>query len=275
MASYGVSRPNFARSRVGHACATGGLVKRVIALFLLVVALPGLAVAQLTPGNHHLMAHIGPFLPRSELLRTGSIRQTGRITDPTNPVITDIKVDPGLFVGARYVYALNQRLAVEAEFDFGLALCAIREIEIKDDAEEGDQPQYDTTTMDARNYQFSVNLVYFLGNWARANPFLTVGIGDHNLDLRRKGQVDPDPVHDRMFMAGLGTILHATERLGIRIELRNFMYNFRFDNQFVDPVQSQRILFRRGGDFIKATGVAGEKFQNDIALTLGFMVHPF
>ena len=275
MASYGVSRPNFARSRVGHACATGGLVKRVVALFLLGVALPGLAAAQLTPGNHHFMAQLGPFLPRSELLRTTSIRATPRITDPTNPVVTDISLDPGLFLGARYVYAFNRRLAIEAEFDFGLALCAIRELEIMDDTEAGDQPQYDTTTMDARNYYLSVNLVYFLGNWARANPFLTVGIGDHNLDLRRKGSVDPDPIHDRMFMAGLGTILHANDRLGIRIELRDFMYNFRFDNQFVDPVQSQNILFRRGEDFINATSVGGEKFQNDIALTLGFMVHPF
>lgn len=221
------------------------------------------------------MAHFGPFVPRSELLRTGSIRNTERMVDPTNPVITDIKVDPGLFVGARYVYALNRRLAVEAEFDFGLAICAIRELEIMEDMEPGDQPQYDTTTMDARNFQLSVNLVYFLGNWSRANPFLTIGVGDHNLDLRRKGAVNPDPIHDRMLMAGLGTILHATERLGVRIELRNFMYNFSFDNQFVDPVQSQNILFRRGKDFYKATSVAGEKFQNDLTLTLGFMVHPF
>jgi hypothetical protein len=248
-------------------------LKRWLAAFLIAL-LPGSAAAQLTPGNHSFMAHFGPFIPRSELLRTAAVMKTPRVTDPDNPVITDMKLDPGLFLGARYFYALNRRLGVEAEFDFGLSIFAIRQLEIMEDTEEGDQPQFETTTSDARTYQFSVNLVYFLGNWRRANPYLTAGIGNHILDLRRKGSIDPDPVRDRMFMAGFGTILHANERLGIRVEVRDFMYNFRFDNQFVDPAQAQFIVHGRE-DLIKATSVSGEKFQNDIALTLGFMVHPF
>jgi len=128
--------------------------------------------------------------------------------------------------------------------------------------------------MDAHTYQMTANLVYFMGNWTRAHPFLTIGVGNHILNLRRKGQVDPDPVYDPTFMAGIGTILHANERLGVRIEVRDFMYNFRFDNQFVDPVQSQYIIYRRP-DFYNATSVSRDKFQNDIAVTVGFMVHPF
>lgn len=249
-------------------------MKRVVAVYLLAAALPGSAVAQLTPGNHSFVAHAGVFLPRSELLRTTAEMSTPRPTDPTNPVVTDIKLDPGLFMGGRYVYALNRRLAIEAEFDFALSICAIRQLEVMPTTQESDEPQYETTTMDARIYQLSVNLVYFIGNWTTTSPFLTIGAGDHNLDLRRKGSSDPDPVHDPMFMAGIGTIFHANERLGIRIEVRNYMYNFRFDNQFVDPVQSQYIIYRRP-DFIKATAPSRDKFQNDIAVTLGFMVHPF
>jgi hypothetical protein len=249
-------------------------VKRLVAVFLLAAALPGSAVAQLTPGNHSFVALTGAFLPRSELLRTTAVMSTPRPTDPTNPVVTDIKLDPGLFLGGRYVYALNRRLAIEAEFDFALSICAVRQLEVMPETQESDEPQYETTTMDARTYQMSVNLVYFMGNWKIANPFLTIGAGNHILDLRQKGSVDPDPVYDPMFMAGIGTIFHANDRLGIRIEVRDFMYNFRFDNQFVDPDQSQYIIHGRP-DFIKATEVSRDKFQNDIAVTVGFMVHPF
>jgi hypothetical protein len=249
-------------------------VKRLVAVFLVAAAWPVSAVAQLTPGNHSFVATAGAFLPRSELLRTTAEMSTPRPTDPSNPVVTDIKQDPGMFLGGRYVYALNRRLAIEAEFGFALSICAIRQLEIMPDTEESDEPQYETTTMDSYTYQLSVNLVYFLGNWKTASPFLTIGVGDHNLDMQQKGSVDPDPVHDAMFMAGVGTIFHANERLGIRVEVRDFMYNFRFDNQFVDPVQSQYLIYRRP-DFYNATSVSRDKFQNDIAVTVGFMVHPF
>ena len=274
MASYDASRLGSPALLVGSGCTTGGSVKRLVAVCLVAAALPGSAAAQLTPGNHSFVALGGAYLPRSELLRTTAVMSTPRPTDPTNPVVTDIKLDPGLFLGGRYVYALNRRLAIEAEFDFALSICAIRQLEVMPTTEEGDEPQYETTTMDAHTYQMTANLVYFMGNWTRAHPFLTIGVGNHILNLRQKGQVDPDPVYDPTFMAGIGTILHANERLGIRIEVRDFMYNFRFDNQFVDPVQSQYIIYRRP-DFYNATSVSRDKFQNDIAVTVGFMVHPF
>jgi hypothetical protein len=52
------------------------------------------------------------------------------------------------------------------------------------------------------------------------------------------------------------------------------MYNFRFDNQFVEPVASRLILFRRE-EFLNTTSIAGNKFQNDVALTISFMVRTF
>lgn len=249
-------------------------MKRASAFLLLF--LPAAASAQLVPGRHSLVPHAGPLFPAGELLRTTAIyeirRQGGQVD--FNPVVTDISLDPGVFVGARYAYALTRRLAVEAEFDFGLSVGVIRQLEIKPDARPDDELQYETTTMDARIYQFGVNLTYYAGPWTRAHPYVTVGIGNHTLDLRQKGEVDPDPVRDRMFMGGLGLVLHANDRLSVRMEVRDFMYSFRFDNQFVDPVRAREIVFRRE-DFYKTTSIAGEKFQNDLACTLAFMVHPF
>lgn len=244
------------------------------ALVLLVVFLPAASLAQLTPGRHSFIPHVGPLLATGELLRNTATYPTPRPSEPFNPVVTDISLDPGIFAGGRYAYALTRRLAVEAEFDFGLSVLAIRQLEIKADARPEDKPQYETTTMDARIYQFGVNLTYFLGPWTRVHPFVTVGLGNHNLDLRQKGEVNPDPVRDRMFMGGLGVVLHANERLSVRMEVRDFMYSFRFDNQFIDPARSRLILFNRP-DFINTTSTAGEKFQNDLACSLAFVVHPF
>ena len=38
-----------------------------------------------------------------------------------------------------------------------------------------------------------------------------------------------------------------------------------------DPALSQLILFRRP-DFLRSTGIAGDKFQNDLMLSLSFVV---
>jgi hypothetical protein len=243
----------------------------------LVVLLPGAAPAQLIPGQHYVAASSGATFSTSELLRNTAIYpipQQGGQPDKYNPVVTDIKVDPGLLLGGRYAYAVSRRLALQVQGDFAVGVCAIRQLEIKPDAEPGDQPQYETTTMDAWISQYSASLSYFLGPWRRAHLFVTAGVGQHELNLRQKGEVDPDPVRDRMILAGLGLVLHATERLDVAVEVRDHMYNFRFDNQFVDPIRSREILYRRP-DLLLTTGRAGDKFQNDLTLAMSFVVRPF
>ena len=241
----------------------------------ILVALPGAASAQLVPGRHQIMAQAGPHFATNRLLKARAVYPTYRSTAPFfAEVATDIKLDPGLFTGVRYVYNLTRRLQVEGEFGIGLTVLAIRQLEIRPDAKGADQPQFETTTLDAHVLQYFLNLTYYLGNWSKAHPYVTFGVGDHNLDLLQKGQVNPDPVHDGAVMGGLGLILPATERLGIRLEVRNYMYNFQFDNQFVDPMKSREILFRRP-DLIKTTRAAGARFQNDLACSLGFLVYPF
>jgi len=242
-------------------------VKRLVLVLLALV--PGTALAQLSPGRLYITPSAGAQFSRSELLRNTATYSTPRPTDPDNPVVTDIKLDPGIFTGLRVGYGLTRRLAIELEGDAALAVCAIRQLELREDSTG--LPQYETTTLDARIFQYSLNLTYFAGPWRRAHVSLTTGVGDHSMDLRRKGAVDPDPVRDRSLMAGLGLVIHANDRLTVRTELRDFMYYFRFDNQFVEPVASQLILFRRE-EFLNTTSIAGNKFQNDLALTISFMV---
>jgi len=229
-------------------------------------------IAPIAPSRIYVLPSVGPFVPLNELLRTTAIYSTPRPNDPTNPVVTDIKLDPGLFTGVRVGYGLTRRLSVETEGNFAISVCAIRQLEIREDS--NGTPQFETTTFDAHVFQYSLNLVYFAGPWSRTQLTATTGVGEHILDLRRKGAVDPSPVRDRMIMAGLGLSIQATDRLTIRGEARDFMYNFRFDNEFVDPELSQLILFRRS-EFLKTTSVAGDKFQNDLAFTLTFMVRTF
>jgi hypothetical protein len=236
-------------------------------------ALP--AQAQLQPGSGYVLPGIGPLFATTELLDVPGIEYpTPSPADPSNPVNTDIKLDPGIFLSGRFVYALTRRLAVEAEVDWAVSVCAIRQLEIKTGMQEGDEPQYETTTFDARITQYGVALSYFFSDWKRVQPFVTGGFGEHILNLQQKGEVDPDPIRDRYIMGGLGLAIHATDKLIIRVELRDFMYNFRFDNQFVDPYQSQLILFRRP-DFLRTTSVASDRFQNDLAFTVGFMIQTF
>ena len=246
------------------------------AIVLLLCLLPRSAAAQLVPNRHHLMPQAGPSFATQKFLENTVRYRTFRESDPENLVITEIGLDPGLFTGLRYVYSLTRHLAVEAEFDFGIAVFAIRQLEIKPDSRPGDLPQYEDTTTDARIFQYSLNLSYFPGTWRWASPFVVAGIGSHDLDLRKRGVVDPDPIHDRMGIAGLGILLHAGDRLGVRVELRDSIYKFSFDNQFVDPAQAPYLvdpILRP--DFYRTTSIAGPKLQHDVALTLGFMVHPF
>jgi len=242
-------------------------VKRLVLVLLALV--PGTAAAQLSPGRFYITPSAGAQFSRSEQLRNTATYSTPRPTDPDNPVVTDIKLDPGVFTGLRVGYGLTRRLAIELEGDFALAVCAIRQLELREDSDG--LPQYETTTLDARIFQYGLNLTYFAGPWRRAHLSLTTGVGEHSMDLRPKGAVDPDPVRDRSLMAGLGLAIHSNDRLTVRAELRDFMYYFRFDNQFVEPVASRLILFRRE-EFLNTTSIAGNKFQNDLALTISFMV---
>ncbi len=250
-------------------------MKRLLRLLPLVLCLgPATAGAQVVPGRFYVTPVFGPLVARNELLRGTAIYSTPRTTDPDNPVVTDIKLDPGLLTGARLGYGLSRRLTLDAEFDFAVAVCAIRQLEIRADTAPGSLPQYETTTLDARIFQYFLSLSYFPMPSRRVQPSLTFGFGNHDLDLRRKGVVNPDAVHDRAIVAGLGLVIHATESLRIFGEIRDFMYNFRFDNEFVDPEMSQFILFRRP-EFYRTTSTAGTKFQNDVAVTVGFSVQTF
>jgi hypothetical protein len=232
------------------------------------------ARAQLQPGRFYVMPQFGPTLALNELLRKPAIYTTNRPTDPDNPVITDIKNDASLLLGARFGYALTRRLAIEAEGNWSVGVCVIRQLEIMPDAEAEDQPQYETTSLDSDTFMYGLNLAYYTGGWKQIQPVFTFGFGDHVMNLRRKGAVDPDPVRDRYIVAGLGFAIHATNRLMIRADVRDFMYNFRFDNQFVDTELSRLILFRRE-EFIRTTATAGDKFQNDLVVSVSFAVQTF
>lgn len=247
-------------------------MKRLVLVLWALV--PATALGQVSPGRFYVIPTAGAQFSRSELLRNTATYSTPRPSDPDNPVVTDIKLDPGVFTGLRVGYGLTRRLVVEIESDFGISVCALRQLELRDDS--NGLPQFDTTTFDARIFQYGVNLTYMIGPWRRAHLVLTGGVGEHSLDLRRKGEVDPDPVRDRSIMGGVGLVLHANDKLTIRTELRDFMYNFRFDNQFVEPVGSALVLSRfHPEDFLRTTSAAGNKFQNDLALTIGFMVRTF
>ena len=244
--------------------------RRVI---LLLVLLPQIAAAQLRPGSHTIIPSAGPLLPVNELLRTTAIYPRLRETDTDNPVVTDISLDPGLFFGLRYGYALTRRLQVGAEVDWAVAVHVIRQLEIKPNPAADAQPQYDTVTQDAHILQYGLGFTYFLAAWQHAQPFLVGGFGSHDMNLVPKGEVNPDPVRDRYILAGFGTRLPVGDRLGIQIEVRDFMYNFRYDNQFVDPDRTPPITAPR--NIYHSTSIAGTKFQDDVVLSVSFAIRLF
>jgi hypothetical protein len=232
-----------------------------------IAAFPGWSGAQLQPGTHLLTPQIGVALATNDLMHsTAEHPSNGEPVD----VVADIGLDPGAFAGARYVYALTRRLALEGEFGFTAAVCAIQLLELNPDAEG--EPQYEVTTLDAHVYQYFLNLNYFVGTWGVVSPNLTVGIGQHILDLRQKGEVNFDSIFDRAFLVGLGMMFHAHPRLDIRVDVRDYMYNFLFDNQFADE-RSHNII--DGRDIGLNVAEAGARFQNDIVISLGFQVRPF
>jgi hypothetical protein len=215
------------------------LKKHIAVLVTIAVVVMGQdrAAAQILPGKHYLEPFMGAFLANEELLRNGAIYPTPRPSDPTNPVITDIKLDPGLFFGLRYGYGLTRKLLVEAEFSAGISIVAIRQLEIKPDVQEGDQPQYETTTMDARILQYGVNLLYTVGTWRKLTPYFTFGAMEHVLDLRQKGE--SMPIRSAIVHRGGSGYAAAGERPSRHPHRDPRLHvQLRFDNQFIDPAQS-------------------------------------
>ena len=244
--------------------------RRILAALLGCVGIatvPGWSGAQLQPGTHQLTPQVGVALATNDLMHsTAEHPSNGEPVD----VVADIGLDPGVFGGFRYVYALTRRLAVEGEFGFTASVCAIQLLELNPDAEG--EPQFEVTTMDAHIYQYFLNLNYFVGTWGVVSPNLTVGIGQHVLDLRQKGEVNFDSIFDRAYLVGLGVMFHANPRLGIRVDVRDYMYNFHFDNQFADERSAGIIT---GRDIGLNVAAAGPRFQNDIVISLAFQVRPF
>lgn len=227
------------------------------------------ARCQLQPGAHHVTPQFGASFGTNELLHSAAMHMVPGKEQPVQ-IVADISIDPGVFTGFRYEYAMTRRLAVEGEFNFGVAVTAVQLLLIDPDAEG--EPQYDITTLDARVFQYFLNLNYFVGSWGVVSPVLTVGIGQHDLDLRQKGEVSLDPIFDRAYVVGLGVMFDAHPRLGIRLDVRDFMYNFEFDNQFAD-FRSADIL--DGRDIGLNVATANPRFQNDVVVSLAFQVRPF
>jgi hypothetical protein len=141
-------------------------------------------------------------------------------------------------------------------------------IQMLDLAQVTGEPQFETTTTDARIWRYNLNLAYHMGNWRWFHPFLLGGVGAQIMDLRQKGAIKTDPIKDRTAMFGGGLYFHANDRLALRAELRDFMYKFSFDNQFANPDESWKIVHRR--DVGLAVAAAQPTLQHDLAITLGF-----
>ena len=253
----------------------------------MVLLVPVSAAAQLIPGKHTVEPMVGVSFATKDLLSSTTLMAFGfppfseadhttRRPDGTaGDVNTTISLDPGVFTGLRYSYNVNRRLAVEGEFDAGVAVFVIQMLEIFQPGEEGAdaaQPQYETTTTDARIYQYLLNMSYHFATWGVANPFFTLGVGSRTMDLRQSGSINPDAINDRIYMAGLGTNLNVNERLRIRFAVRSFLYNFSFDNQYAGRNSDRLVSFRDVG---RATAVAAPTFQNDVNVNLGFVISMF
>ena len=234
-------------------------------LFLLLM-IPASGAAQLTPGAHYALPSAGAQFAQNELLKVTTTYPALAPGEPPGPVATKTFLDPGFYSSARYLYALNRKVGLELELSWGVSVHVIEQNEV----DTGEPIQVETTTTDAHILQGFVNLDYFLGPYSVASPFLTVGLGTRTTNLRQKGSVNPDPIYNRAFMAGFGLMLVANETLSFRFELRDFMYNFYYDNQFADPQRSPDVLGIR--DIGIAVRAAEPRFQHDIVVTFGVQV---
>lgn len=257
------------------------------ALCLLLLLTPGAAVAQLVPGEHSLAPLAGASFATSELARSTTEIALGfpPVSDSLQAIAplvsTSISLDPGVFTGLRYSYNVNRRLAVEAEVSAGISVFVIEMQQHPTEEDEG-IPGVETTTTDARIYQYFINLSYYFATWGVANPFFTAGFGSRTTDLRQKGDVNFDTIYDRAYMAGTGLNFNVNNRLRIRFDVRDYMYNFSFDNQLAGR-DSDRIhcpVTNINGesacrDLKLATTASGPSFQHDIVVNLGFLMRAF
>ena len=234
---------------------------------LLLLLWPTVASAQLTPGAHYLLPSAGATFATNNLLEVTTLYPPLRPTDDPLFVETVTGLDPGLYLSARYMYALTRRLAFEAEFGWGVAVHVIEQTPL--DPEATGTPQIETTVSDAQIVRGFANLSYFLGPFGGLSPFVTAGFGSHKIDLRQKGDADPDPVYDTALMLGIGIMAISSESLSFRLEIRDFMYDFYYDNQFADE-RSDGILDLR--DIGIAVRDGEPRFQHDITVTFGIQV---
>ena len=238
---------------------------RSLVLFL-VLALPVGAQAQLVPGRHSLIPSVGAAFALADLMETTTpIPYADK--EEVNPVTTNISLDPGVVFGLRYSYDLTRRLAVEVEGSFGISVFVIEMLEHLPEATG--EPQFETTTMDARMWRYGINLAYHIGSWRYFHPFLLGGVGGQVMDLRQKGSLKTDPIRDATFVFGGGGYFHINGSLGIRAEIRDYIYNFQFDNQFAGPESDQIVANRDVG---LAVAVSQPQRQHDLAVTVGFQI---
>ncbi len=239
----------------------------------LLVAIPTVVRAQLVPGRHTIIPSFGVSFANENLLvsRTpigfGVQPLPSFVNESANPVSTDISLDPGFSLGLRYSYNMTRRLAVEVDGSFGISVFVVQMLE--ELPEPTTEPQYETTAMDARVYRYGVNLAYHMGNWQRFHPFLLGGLGGQIMDLRQKGAIKTDSTRDVTVVLGFGGYFHANDRLAIRAEVRDYIYNFNFDNQFSGDDSWRIIAFRDVG---RAVAVSQPERQHDVLLSLGFQI---
>lgn len=237
----------------------------------MLLMIPTVASAQLTLGSHYILPSAGAQFSTNDLMKITTIYPPIRPGEPPAPVASRSALDPGIHASIRYMYGLTRKLGVELEASWGVAVHVIEQYEVDSEAP---QPQIESTVTDAHIIQYFLNMTYFLGPYYVTSPYVTVGIGSRTTDLRQKGPVNPDPIYNRAWMAGVGAMLVASETLAFRVEVRDYMYNFFYDNQFVDPNLSHGIIGAR--DIGIAARQASPRFQNDLVFTFGVQVRlPF
>jgi outer membrane protein with beta-barrel domain len=249
----------------------GSLRSGVLVAFSLF--LPGAAAAQLVPGQHSIMPSVGATFATDNLLSTTTPIAFGIQPLPpeenasANLVSTEMRLDPGFSVGLRYAYNLTRRLAAEVEGNYGVSVFAIQLLEHLEEPTQ--EPQYETTTMDARIFRYGVNLAYHMGVWKDCHPFLLSGVGGQIINLRQKGPLNTDPVSNGTVVFGGGMNFRANNTLQIRAEVRDYVYNFHFDNQFAGPDSWQIMSYRDVG---RAVAVSQPTRQHDLVVSLGFQM---